>query len=820
MNHTILAVAAVLTLAVAPAAAQETDAETRFHRAYETEVVDGKLADAAREYLALMRDADVPAPLRAESKFRFAVTALLLGRSDEARAHLAELVRDPQTPDALRARAGEYLDAAKGIGVGTELDRKLQSLVFDLAKEQTGAEAVPPAYRDFEVIGKAAVPFLKRLLAHDDRALRHHALRILVRMGEPGLMELWSPEIAVLSTDLRTYLRDRPDQAAILERKVLALPDEQFKQMALWWNALPSAEFLRQAERRGVDGEALIKALTTHVADPAARMTLALEWMGSARNDVAAPATLAVLRASREGVPEGVGPGATLPLAVERLTGRSLPWGSLWEQKSNLGEWRGFVNLARAAPLESVVDALEQALRQGAATDGDWSKYPLTNGIAGSLTRVLIERNPGDAPLARFASLLRDWVQLADRVPAAATPEFTLALAFALRALPLDDARKFVQWLVAPRTDGSGAVVRRWRNALPQAPETDQEVAVLLAAFDAMDVTSKYTVIWQGFVPLALRLPQEEAATRLVETVSALRALAPKLREEGLRMLLARKEDRLRPEYWAKVVLPAMDRLWAMATPEEQAIVVDEATRLLGADSLEDRLRVPLARFVLDHVELVPPDDVAGTLLRHPDLLPLEAWMLRVPDATFHELQNESALTQDRVVAAVRDLTKDPANVHVRTLWLLRRLGPEAAQAEIAERLVRAGSPETVRAVFDAELPVSIEQWEEVLAREIARTPADREFGAGLVRHLVERAPSERLLPAVRFLLQAPSEPEFDVGINMAKSLGREELLPDLARALDSMDEDVRQHAREAIDSIVELRRLREEARRNAAGPR
>src|SRR5262245_35966433 len=131
----LLTTALAVSLAVAPSArAEGDDAETRFHKAYEAEVVDGKLADAARVYLDLVGDWKAPPRIRAEARFRFAVTTVLLGRSDEARVQLASLVDDASVPETLRARAREYLDAVKGIGVGTELDRKLQALVFDLGR--------------------------------------------------------------------------------------------------------------------------------------------------------------------------------------------------------------------------------------------------------------------------------------------------------------------------------------------------------------------------------------------------------------------------------------------------------------------------------------------------------------------------------------------------------------------------------------------------------------------------------------------------------------------------------------------------------------
>ncbi len=86
MHRTMLAGAACLLLCTSAAFAQDVDAETRFHRAYEQEVVDGKTAEAARVYLEMMGDEKVSERLRQEAKFRFAVTAVLLGRAARVRA--------------------------------------------------------------------------------------------------------------------------------------------------------------------------------------------------------------------------------------------------------------------------------------------------------------------------------------------------------------------------------------------------------------------------------------------------------------------------------------------------------------------------------------------------------------------------------------------------------------------------------------------------------------------------------------------------------------------------------------------------------------
>jgi hypothetical protein len=225
MNRALLA-AATCVLLTASAFAEEADADTRFHRAYEQEVVEGKVADAARVYLAMMDDAKVPERLRTEAKFRFAVTAVLLGRADEGRAHLAEIVRDPRTPETLRSRASEYLDAVKGIGVGNELDKKMQALVFDLGRaDPNKSDEVPACYRDFQIIGRPAVPFLRRLLDHTDLALRQHAYRILLGMKDPGLGAAWKPELTSpypTRQRLAAYLKALPAEQADFEKRVLA----------------------------------------------------------------------------------------------------------------------------------------------------------------------------------------------------------------------------------------------------------------------------------------------------------------------------------------------------------------------------------------------------------------------------------------------------------------------------------------------------------------------------------------------------------------------------------------------------------------------
>ena len=51
-------------------------------------------------------------------------------------------------------------------------------------------------------------------------------------------------------------------------------------------------------------------------------------------------------------------------------------------------------------------------------------------------------------------------------------------------------------------------------------------------------------------------------------------------------------------------------------------------------------------------------------------------------------------------------------------------------------------------------------------------------------------------------------------GILLARMLARESLVPDLVRLLDSPDANLRRMAKSAIESIVDLRRFKEQARK------
>ena len=74
--------ATLVLLVLTTSALAADDARSRFHEAYLTEVVEGKLRDAARAYLDIMEDDGAPATLRTEARFRFGICCVLLGRAD------------------------------------------------------------------------------------------------------------------------------------------------------------------------------------------------------------------------------------------------------------------------------------------------------------------------------------------------------------------------------------------------------------------------------------------------------------------------------------------------------------------------------------------------------------------------------------------------------------------------------------------------------------------------------------------------------------------------------------------------------------------
>jgi hypothetical protein len=856
--------AAVVVLIAAAASARpgDDDAETRFHRAYEHEVVDGKIADAARVYLAMMDDAQVPERLRQEAKFRFAVTEVLLGRADEARAHLAEIVRDPKTPDALRARAAEYLDAAKGIGVGTELDKKLQTLVFELGRA-TDVNSAMPACRDFEVIGKPAVPFLRQLLEHGDRAVRQQAFHILQQMREPGIMEMWTPELQMYDVsacaDLRAYLEASPAETRTFERRLLALDDDKLSDVLDRGSQNSSlsppvgADFLRAAAARKVPAAALVKVLEGTAYKDEALQRLRIDWIKSGRATLASAAALSFLAAARTKIPDWIDRTALLPVIVASLVDKDAGnTRAKWPTSANQGgpdgaQRDGFVAVASGAPLPVLLDAFDLVVTRGAAWRSEEGTNPFDGGLAALLAAAIDATKPQGAAAERYLAALKTWIGSSH---GATGNEIIFQTRTALLGSGRDAGVAFATWLFGVRrymTRGSWApAIPLWQSAdgfaemraafdvVPPAERLEFLTGLGLGQVEARDsvpqeAAQALLVAWpdllrevpgaQGpvvaFGDVAVRVPAADAQEALVAVTRVLGTCnSTDLLHGSFHTLLRSGASPSIATFWDTVVVPSLGRMWEAAPAERSDLLSLAWVVLLSRPAVVQDPR-ELTAFVTPHFDDMP-ENIANALAHRPDVLPLVAWVPHVPAGVASRISDD--LPKADVEAVVREMTRDPATVTDGVAQFIVQHADEALRREALERIFRTAPLDRLRSIAQAATPVlgsvGDDALEAALSRALAAERPDLDVVEWFVLRLAARNPSDRLFPAVRALLAAADARHVLSGINASMSLGREELLPSLAGALDSMNATVRQKAKEAIDSIVELRRLREEARK------
>jgi hypothetical protein len=143
-------------------------------------------------------------------------------------------------------------------------------------------------------------------------------------------------------------------------------------------------------------------------------------------------------------------------------------------------------------------------------------------------------------------------------------------------------------------------------------------------------------------------------------------------------------------------------------------------------------------------------------------------------------------------------------------------------KTETFDRMLRTAPldrlPAVLYATFNANCnPASIDALEDALGRAVAAETPNLDVVAKLTLAVRATRPSEKLSPAVPLLLKG-SQAQIIEGIQTAWAIGREEMLPLLEPLLDSMDGTVRKQAHDAIDSIVEMRRAKDEARKKAGG--
>ncbi len=856
-KRTLVALAWVLLLAASAAGGEkkvpeQEDPERRFHEAYVREVVEGKIAEAAKIYLDLMSGAGVPSRLRAEARFRFAVCAVLLGRADEARAHFAALLADPAAAPALKARVKEYSRAVEGIGLGTELEKKLESLVFELGRVDpvNPPRDPPPVYRDFEIIGPRAVPFLRKLLAHPDLALRRHAFRILVRMNAEGIADAWTPEIGVwpgLALSLSRWAKTHPAGMLRFEKRFLALPDRQLARWVRPLRAFPrlSESFVRAvADRFGAQAVPLWEAIV-----PRARGEAVLfDWIrdGPEARAVSAARILIQVLGLRD--PEYDLPPADLfPLALQRvLSGgviRSKPPYSSSLAHPGLRRW------AAALTTGQVLEALESLLERARAWKGEVAVNPVLSGLAEDVASGLDGRLGKEAVRDRYAKDLLEWVEGMDGVlrgmgqaarRSGPLPDSFLArLERCLALLPEAAAQELATRIFG--AEGRGNLPRyvglfRHPGALP--------FPVLLAAWRAApcSVATLLTRHVPGFGDLSRSVSAEEArrvlaalpeildkgayyrSMSLSDGVTRLLVALPQGEApEALYRLCARSEEvrtskdmlvrllRVNPA----LIAPILPRIYRLLAPGEvkMALLATALATAVG-DATRPGVREPIVGFVKSVLRDLPAN-YWGPVLAHPEIFPPEEWVPVAPPDYAKWFTQEYIRRKYRsplADRAARALVERGSITRSVLLFIDRAATPEVGR-ELTERLyTRPGTPLLLVHQVLGHL-ASPETIEGALDRTLAGKEPDPVLVVALAETLVKEKPTAKLLAAAKLLLAAKERDLAAPGIRIAQALGREDLLPALAAQLDSLDPAIRGAAKQAMDAILELKRLRKEAK-------
>jgi hypothetical protein len=330
------------------------------------------------------------------------------------------------------------------------------------------------------------------------------------------------------------------------------------------------------------------------------------------------------------------------------------------------------------------------------------------------------------------------------------------------------------------------------------------------------DLVTKVQSDWLAgwLVDLAPQLACDEAVTLVVEFVKrdSSHAVCERLiRSSGHAI------------YRRDIAVPALPEIWRYpsAGTRSQMIVwylgmlVEQGPRALG-----EARRKELAAFLLPRLhEMFPNEANAGYAIVAglPDLFPVEAWVAASPATLWDGFPPlERRLEQARIDRAARALVADPGKVTDSVMRFLRHCSSDL-QGECVAQLYRKGDGdliESLTSLYGVRPPVDPAVLEEALDRLVE---VNLGAAAGLGTVLAEVRPSEKLFRLVERLLASPDREFVERGIVLAQSLGREEMIPHLLGKLDSMDAEVRTRAREAIDSILELRRIKEEVAKRIA---
>ena len=835
--------------------AEEPDAQTRYHEAYVLEVIEGKVAEAAKVYIVLMGDEDAPTAVRHESRFRFAICTVLLGRADEARAQLGELLADTSISKALRTRVEEYRSSIGELGVGSELDRKLQALVFDLGRVEPTTSR-PPAYRDFEIIGKAAIPFLQKLLQHSDRKLRQHAFRLLCRLDDPGVIDLWTPDLNVRfgagGTDFAAYRRRDAKRHAAFEQRVLELGDPAIDAVVrMQVSSRFSIAFLKKLAALGKWSAA---ALVRPWGDEAeVRWALLYDW---SRSDDEALAHHATLQIIERGAHEDAGAGET---EFKRFMRWVLARLQLDEPGLPTAGFEGWANSwARLAGTETVFELVGEALHVANLETVDTARRNQAMNMVIGFMAVLHERDVSHVDQGAVAEVVRaqiawaakhnnkqgrvhPWSALLSQVRrllAHLPIEDAEALVAEIFSGPAQEASVFGHWIAILKEvrgeRGTRLVLAGLRHAFPEQSVNlsaylpgrrgnATDVSAIRALHASLPGLAEDVEPWQlepilkRAVELLLWLPEQESAEAWRKLLVWGDTLDPDRAPRVRRAALGGKAP---AQLLAERLLPQLDKHWSELGPETQSEAVDRACGIATSRGrvLQTTRRLAAA-FVLAHPGQINSRRFPG-MVKRTDLFPLERWMPFAPGGLGSHTRMQLPAAQAQAVAA--HILSSEESVERRHAEFVRRLGSDPQRAELYGRLLTS-SDSTQRALGRKLLwpglgrPVSqdasAEHLEPSLDIELQAIQPDLHALQELGEMLLRIKPSKKLYPVARHLLQSEDRKHIHAGISISKSLGQEEQIPWIRDHLESLDIGVRNAATKAIESIRALAKLRAETK-------
>jgi len=818
----------LLTLLLAtPLLAQEDSLSKRFHEAYVLEVIEGKPAEAAKAYLALLQEEKLPARLRQQTEFRFAITCVLLGRSDEARVRLAKLAADDTLDDGMRAQVEEYRKAITEVGMGTALETTLQQLTMDLAKTM---QIPGETYRQFEVLGTAAVPYLRRMLHHNDEEMRGHAMSLLLRMDIPDAIDLWEPARVPASLEFAGYLERHPASRAAYESKVRTLSGKRLSRALskIPGGYVSSAEFAEWVARQaGLESRAV--KLLASVKDGVRTEPIIRAWLWSSNKILAV--TAAVQYASwgrREGV--------TLP---PELFAHYCELVSAWK-----GEPAGFAQYAATVPAAERLKLLDQLVAKAGAHPKS-ARRILAEGPADRLAYSLDLLVGAELDVYAYRDVLLRWAAIARREGVWSNPAILPRLGYHLRdvvrRLPVKEgvalvkARPLPEQYMMPilgfqrpadvpliaaalseiESPYSGYLQELGKSVL--SPKADPEYLRAVASlwpglvrfwpgpsFPAAATAASDQLRW-----IAPRIPVADARASVTAYFRAVWRQHGNVSSLPLGKLVAVTPS----SYSRHVLIPSLPAI-AEGAPASVllglvnwALLYQERVRDLPAERASFDALTVFVRPQLARLHAYP-----RLLVKFPDLYPVEEWAAAYAMYEWTNLISNRGTPAPKVIeAATRRVALRPELINEGVVAMIRS-GPNFDGRELVLDTIYAKAPPAVlKALAAQNVYASDDAVEKRLLALLADPKADESVLASLCERLVKLAPSERLFPAVRRLLLSDQQLVVMRAVAMAKSLGSEKLIPALAPKLDSMDAKLREAAKQAIDSIFQNRRIKEE---------